>query len=50
MKVRIRLAGEEHIAGVVEVWKDFMDFHQAKDPFFTRKKGAEEEFSKYFLS
>ena len=48
MKVRIKLAGEEHIPGVVEVWKDFMDFHQAKDPFFTRKKGAEKEFSNYF--
>jgi ribosomal protein S18 acetylase RimI-like enzyme len=48
MKVRIRLAGEEHIPGVVEVWKGVMDFHQAKDPFFTRKKGAEKDFSNYF--
>jgi ribosomal protein S18 acetylase RimI-like enzyme len=48
MRVRIKLAGEEHIPGVVEIWKDFMDFHQAKDPFFTRREGAEEEFSNYF--
>jgi ribosomal protein S18 acetylase RimI-like enzyme len=48
MKVRIKLAGEQHIPGVVEVWKDFSDFHQAKDPFFTRRDGAEKDFSNYF--
>jgi hypothetical protein len=48
MKIRIKLAGEEHIPGVVGFWKDFMDFHQAKDPFFTMRKGAEQEFSNYF--
>ena len=48
MKIRIKLAGEEHIPGVVGFWKDFMDFHQAKDPFFTMRKGAEKEFSNYF--
>lgn len=48
MKVRIKLAGEQHIPGVVEVWKDFMDFHQSKDPFFTRREGAEKDFSNYF--
>jgi ribosomal protein S18 acetylase RimI-like enzyme len=48
MRVRIKLAGQEHIHGVVEVWKDIMDFHQAKDPFFARKEGAEKEFSDYF--
>jgi ribosomal protein S18 acetylase RimI-like enzyme len=48
MKVRIKLAGEEHIPGVLAVWKDVMDFHQAKDPYFTSKKGAEKEFSDYF--
>ncbi len=48
MKIRIKLAGEEHIPGVVGFWKDFMDFHQAKDPFFTMRQGAEKEFSNYF--
>lgn len=48
MKVRIKLAGEEHIPGVVGFWKDFMNFHQANDPFFTMRKGADKEFSKYF--
>ncbi len=48
MKVRIKLAEEQHIPGVVEIWKDFMDFHQAKDPFFTRREGADKEFSNYF--
>ena len=48
MKVRIKLAGEEHIPGILEVWKDFMDFHQAKDPFFTMRKGAAKKFSDYF--
>ena len=48
MKIRIKLAGEEHIPDVVGFWKDFMDFHQAKDPFFTMRKGADKEFSNYF--
>ncbi len=48
MKIRIKLAGEEHIPGVVEFWKDFINFHQAKDAFFTRRKGADKEFSNYF--
>ena len=48
MKIRIKLAGEEHIPGVVDFWKDFIDFHQAKDPFFSRKEGADKEFSNYF--
>lgn len=48
MKVRIKLAGEEHIPGVVGFWKDFMDLHQAKDPFFTMREGADKEFSNYF--
>jgi ribosomal protein S18 acetylase RimI-like enzyme len=47
MKVRIKLAGEEHIPGVLGIWKDFMDFHQAKDPFFAMRKGADKEFSNY---
>jgi ribosomal protein S18 acetylase RimI-like enzyme len=47
MKVRIKLAGEEHIPGVLEIWKDFMDFHQAKDSFFAMRKGADNEFSNY---
>lgn len=48
MKVRIKLAGEEHIPGVVGFWKDCIDFHQAKDPFFTMREGADKEFSNYF--
>ena len=48
MKIRIKLAGEEHIPCVVDFWKDFIDFHQAKDPFFSRKEGADKEFSNYF--
>ena len=47
MKVRIKLAREEHIPGVLEIWKDFMDFHQAKDPFFAMRKGADKKFSNY---
>jgi ribosomal protein S18 acetylase RimI-like enzyme len=47
MKIRIKLAGEEHIPGVVGFWKDFMNHHQAKDPFLTMRKGADKEFSNY---
>ena len=46
MKIRIKLAGEEHIPGVVGFWKEFMNFHQAKDPFFTMRKESRQRIFK----
>ena len=32
---------------IVELWKEMMDFHKKKDPFFTRAVNGEEMFSQY---
>ncbi len=45
--MKIILAKEKHIPGIIEVWKEFMEFHKNIDSFYTIKKGAEKEFEKF---
>jgi GNAT superfamily N-acetyltransferase len=45
--VVIRKATEADIPGIVEVWKEFMDFHAALDPYFTRSASGHENFAGY---
>ena len=33
----IKIANEDHIAGIVSVWKNYIDYISQLDPFFTRK-------------
>lgn len=40
-------AGVLHVPGILEVWKEFMDFHRDIDPFFTRSEDAHISFGKY---
>lgn len=40
-------AAESHVCEIVEMWKDFMDFHRDIDPFYTRKKDAHKNFKTY---
>lgn len=33
--------------GVVECWKELMDFHRERDPFYTRSHDGHDKFEKY---
>lgn len=45
--VEIVPAKEEHIPGIIALWKAFMDFHKERDPFFTRSEDAHMQFEEY---
>lgn len=40
-------AGEEHIPAIIEIWKEFMDFHRERDPFFSRREDGHANFEKF---
>lgn len=40
-------ATDSHVPGIVEVWKELMDFHRNIDPFFTRNENAHIYFKTY---
>lgn len=37
-KVEITPAKDSHVSEIIEIWKEFMDFHKDIDPFFTRSE------------
>ncbi|HCL57891.1 MAG TPA: hypothetical protein DHW82_12915 [Spirochaetia bacterium] len=39
-----------HLDEITEIWKDFFDFHQALNPFFTRSDQAENIFRSFIFS
>jgi ribosomal protein S18 acetylase RimI-like enzyme len=45
--VVIRKATEADVPGIVELWKEFVDFHAVRDPYFTRSASGHENFAKY---
>ncbi|MBN1572378.1 MAG: GNAT family N-acetyltransferase [Deltaproteobacteria bacterium] len=51
MKKRIDIpvvpAADSHIPEVVEIWKEFMDFHSDIDPFLERRDDGHEHFENY---
>jgi ribosomal protein S18 acetylase RimI-like enzyme len=49
MKIEYRKAIEKDIPRIVELWKEFIDFHKARDPFFSRSKDGPENFGKFIL-
>ena len=49
MKIEYRKAIEQDIPKTVELWKEFIDFHKARDPFFSRSKDGPENFGKFIL-
>ncbi len=49
LMTRITKARKSHVPGIVELWKEFMDYHAAMDPFFTRSTGGHKKF-KDFIS
>ena len=43
----LRRATSNDIPAIVELWKEMMDFHKKRDPFFTRSVDGEQVFSQY---
>lgn len=46
-KVLIQKASESHIPKIVELWKEFIDFHKGIDSFYTRSKDGHVKFGEY---
>ena len=46
-KALLRKATVKDIPAIIELWKELMDFHKTRDPFFTRAADGEEVFSQY---
>jgi len=46
-KALLRKATVNDIPAIIELWKELMDFHKKRDPFFTRAADGEEVFSQY---
>lgn len=42
--ITIRSATQEDLPAIKELWKEFMDFHKERDPFFSRVDDAHEDF------
>ena len=40
-------AADLHVSEIVEIWKEFMDFHSDIDPFLTRRDDGHEYFEKF---
>ena len=45
--IRIRLANVNDIPGVIELWKEHLDYHARCNPYFERAAGAEAGFGEY---
>ena len=43
----IRLATRRDVPAIVALWEELMDFHQTRDPFFTRSDSGSEIFAKF---
>ena len=46
-EIEYRQAKEKDIPRVVELWKEFIDFHKTRDSFFSRCKEGPENFGKF---
>ena len=47
--IKYREATKQDIPKIIELWKDFIDFHKARDPFFSRSEEGPENFGKFIL-
>ena len=45
--MEIMQADDSHLSEIVELWKEFMDFHQDLDPYFARSDEAHVNFEKH---
>lgn len=48
-QINYREAIKEDIPRLVELWKEFIDFHGARDSFFSRSKEGPENFGNFLL-
>ena len=48
-EIKYREATKQDIPKIIELWKDFIDFHKARDPFFSRSEEGPENFGKFIL-
>ena len=48
-EIKYREAIEQDIPKIIELWKEFIDFHKVRDPFFSRSKKGPENFGKFIL-
>ena len=46
-KALLRKAMLKDIPAIIVLWKEMMDFHKKRDPFFSRAANGEEVFSQY---
>lgn len=46
-EIEYRRAIENDIPKIVELWKEFIDFHKIRDSFFSRSKEAPKNFGKF---
>jgi len=46
-QVVVRKAAEADVAAIVELWKEFMDFHKECDPFYSRAPDGHEKFAEF---
>jgi ribosomal protein S18 acetylase RimI-like enzyme len=47
MKIEYRKAIEQDVPRIVDLWNEFIDFHKARDPFFSRSEEGSENFGKF---
>jgi GNAT superfamily N-acetyltransferase len=45
--IEIRKARKDDLGEIVELWKEFMDFHRDRDRFFTRSHDGHTRFRRY---
>lgn len=46
-EVEVREATQADLSEIVELWKEFMDFHRQRDPFFTRARDGHRAFRNF---
>ena len=47
--MRIRRGDAKDLHGVIELWKELMDFHREIDPMFTRHPRGADNFTKFLM-
>ena len=48
-EIKYREATKQDIPKIIELWKEFIDFHKDRDPFFSRSKEGPDNFGEYVL-